>query len=408
MCDQQLTPFEQRLAASLVRYAEPADAPIDAAQVAHAVATAWPRPAGLWHLQAPRLILQFALLVVLLIVLTVAALLVGAITRPSPLGRNGLIAFTTNGGVAVANPDGSSLRILATGMGEAFFPRWSPDGTRLAYWSKRSNLAPLSPVLLDLNTDATTEVIGTLNIQSDPAPILWASDGRHLVFPAIDGQGDPEVYVVAADGTGLRSLAPQLQPSDPAWSPDGTEIAFRGRSVADFDSFGLYVIGVDGVGLRQVTSARRTNPLTRAWTFLQLDWSPDGSQIAYASIGSFPVGGYVIGVADVVSGVTHDLTAGDYDGQPKWSPDGRWIAFLRGPVNGAQGVGLVRPDGSGLRILPGAQTSMNTISWSPDGTSIVAFSPDHALVEVIPIDGSLPMAFPAPGANSAPSWQRLP
>ena len=91
-----------------------------------------------------------------------------------------------------------------------------------------------------------------------------------------------------------------------------------------------------------------------------------------------------------------------------WSPDGRWIAFLRGPVNGAQGVGLIRPDGSDLRILSGAQTSMNTISWSPDGMSIVAYSPDYTQVEVIPIDGSQPLTFPAPGANSAPSWQRLP
>lgn len=408
MHDQPLTPFEQRLSARLSTYAEQADVQVDAAMVAHSVATAWPWPARLWSLQRPRLILQFAMVVVFLMALVVAALLVGAINRPHPLGRNGLIAFTTKGGLAVANPDGSGLRILATGGGEAFFPTWSPDGTKLAYWSKPSNLAPLSQVVLDPNTDATTLVSGSLNIQSDPARILWASDGRHLVFPAIIGQGAPEVYVAAADGSDLRSLAPQLQPSDPAWSPDGTQIAFRGRSVADLESVGLYVVGVDGVDPRLVGTAKRTSPLTLAWTFLQLNWSPDGSQIAFASIGPFPVGGYVIAVADVASGVTYDLTAGDYDGQPLWSPDGRWIAFLRGPVNGAQGVGLIRPDGSDLRILAGAQTSMNTISWSPDGTSIVAYSPDHAQVEVIPIDGSLPLSFPAPGANSAPSWQRLP
>jgi Tol biopolymer transport system component len=408
MDDQQLTPFEQRLSARLTTYAEQADVSVDAAMVAHSVATAWPRPARLWSLQRPRLILQFAMVVVLLMALVVAALLVGAINRPNPLGRNGLIAFTTNGGIAFAYPDGSGLRILPTGGGEAFFPTWSPDGTTLAYWSKPSNLAPLSLVVLDPKTNATTVVSGSLNIQSDPALILWASDGRHLVFPAIIGQGDPEVYVAAADGSDLRSLAPQLQPSDPAWSPDGTQIAFRGRSHADLDSVGLYVVGVEGVSLRLVTVAQHTNPQTQPWTYVQLNWSPDGEEIAYASIGPFPVGGYVIGVADVASGATHDLTAGDYDGQPLWSPDGRWVAFLRGPVNGAQGVGLIRPDGSDLRILAGAQTSMNTISWSPDGTSIAAYSPDHTQVEVIPIDGSLPLTFPAPGANSAPSWQRLP
>jgi Tol biopolymer transport system component len=404
MHDQQLTPFEQRLSARLATYAEQADVQADAAMVAHSVATAWPRPARLWSLQRPRLILQFVMVVVLLMALVVAALLIGAINRPNPFGRNGLIAFTTNGDIAVANPDGSGLQILATGGGEAFFPSWSPDGTKLAYLSKPSNLAPLQLVVLDPETDATTVISGSLNIQSDPAPISWAPDGRHLVFPAIIGQGDPEVYVAAADGSELRSLAPDLQPSDPAWSPDGTQIAFRGRPAVDLESVGLYVVGVDGVGARLFTVGKDTNP---PWTYIQLNWSPNGRQVVFASIGPFPVGGYVIAVADLASGITRDLTAGDYDGRPLWSPDGRWIAFLRGPVNGAQWVGLVRPDGSDLRILSGEQTSMNTVSWSPDGTSVVAYSPDFSRVEVIPIDGSLPLTFPAPGANSAPSWQRL-
>lgn len=139
-----------------------------------------------------------------------------------------------------------------------------------------------------------------------------------------------------------------------------------------------------------------------------MNWSPDGEHIAYASKGSTAVGGYVITIADVATGETRDLTAGDYDSLPLWSPDGRWIAFSRGPLDAPNSVGLVRPDGSELRILAGVLISENTISWSPDGTHIVAYDPDFTQVEVIPIDSTTPSTFPAPGANTAPSWQRLP
>lgn len=407
MNDDVMTPFERRLSARLRAHAEQAVVSVDAGALAHAVASGRPRSGALWSLQRPRLVLQFAMVVLLLLALVAAALLVGAIQRPSLLGRNGLIAFATNGGIAVANPDGSGVQTLTSGAGEESFPTWSPDGATIAFWSKPSNLAPLSLVVLDPQTGSRTVVSGSLNIQSDPAPLSWAPDGRRLAFPAIIGQGYPEVYVVGVDGSDLRSLAPELQPRDPALSPDGSQIAFRGRDAADLATIGLYVVGVDGTGLRPVATAHYLG-VDYAWAGAGLNWSPDGTQIAYASTGSSSVGGYVIAVADVATGATRDLTAGDFDGPPIWSPDGRWIAFGRGPVNGTNAVGLVRPDGTGLRILAGVQILDSTLSWSPDGTHIVAYSPDLTKVQVIPIDGSTPSTFTAPGANTAPSWQRLP
>lgn len=407
MNDDVMTPFERRLSARLRAHAEQAVVSVDAGALAHAVASGRPRSGALWSLQRPRLVLQFAMVVLLLLALVAAALLVGAIQRPSLLGRNGLIAFATNGGIAVANPDGSGVQTLTSGAGEESFPTWSPDGAKIAFWSKSSNLAPLSLAVLDPHTGSRIVVTGSLNIQSDPAPISWAPDGRRLAFPAIIGQGDPEVYVVGVDGSDLRSLAPELQPRDPALSPDGSQIAFRGRDAADLATIGLYVVGVDGTGLRPVATAHYLG-VGYAWAGAGLNWSPDAKQIAFGATGFAPAGGYVIAVVDVATGTTHDVTVGDYDGRPLWSPDGRWIAFVRGPVNGQQEVGLVRPDGSGLHIVAGVLTSDNPLSWSPDGTLIVAYSPDLTQVEVIPVDGSPPLMFPAPGANTAPSWQRLP
>jgi Tol biopolymer transport system component len=409
MDEQMLTSFEQRLSARLRSYTESAVMPVDAAEITHTVASAHPRTRARWNLSGLRLGLRLAIVAVALVLAVLAAaLLAGEIRRSNELGRNGLIAFATDNRIVVANPDGSDVRILTSGAEEAFFPTWSPDGARIAFWSKSSNLAPASLALLDPQTGSRT-VVTSLNVQSHPVPILWAPDGQSLAFSAYSEQTTPEVRVVRADGIDLRSVAPQLYASDPAWSPDSSQIAFRGQDPTDVSNVRLYVVGADGTGIRPVVAAKYGyGGSDVAWVGVDLNWSPDGQHIAFGTKGSPSAGFYVIAVADLTTGAIHDLTVGDFDGQPHWSPDGRWIEFGRGHAGNPNSVGLVRPDGSDLRILADVLIAENTASWSPDGTRIIGYTPDLSQVVVIPIDGSTPSTFPAPGANTIPSWQRLP
>ena len=407
MDEQMPTLFEAHLSARLRSYAERAVMPVDAAAVARAVASLRPRTRTTWTLQGARMLVRLAIAAVLLLALIAAALLITGVHRPDALGGNGLIVFATKDSINVANADGSAARILVTGLGEASFPTWSPDGTRIAFWSRSSTQALAALEVLDPQTGSHT-VITRINAQSNPAPISWSPDGRWLTFPAISDLSIPEVLVVGVDGHGLHSLAPGLQASDPAWSPDSTQIAFRAWDPADLEAVLLYVAGVDGTGVRVIATAHREPSSDGLSIGVQLDWSPDGTRIAYASKGFSPPGGFVITIADVATGTIHDITSGSYDRLPTWSPDGRWIAFSRGGAGYPNAAGLIRPDGSGLRILSAPPIKENTLSWSPDGTHLVACGADLTQVVVIPTDGSTPSTLPAPAVNSVPSWQRLP
>ena len=128
------------------------------------------------------------------------------------------------------------------------------------------------------------------------------------------------------DGSGLRLLTDKG--NTPAWSPDGTTIAFRSRYPE-----AIWFMNSDGSNLRQLTM-----PLQRK------------------------------------------AAQSEGDMQPDWSPNGKWIAFSRQhPANRdwQRDIYVVRRDGSGLRQLT-AHASDNTMpAWSPDGTRI-AFVSDRA------------------------------
>jgi Tol biopolymer transport system component len=178
---------------------------------------------------------------------------------------------------------------------------------------------------------------------AENGPPDWSPDGRRIAF-----QGRRGIYVVNADGSGLRRLAVGIFP---VWSLDGRRIAFHGTP-ADPKS-GLYGVNADGSGQRELTDD--------VW-FAAPNWSPDGRTIAFQRRRD---GRSEIHVMNVDGSEQRNLTRNPArDRAPAWSPDGRQIAFQT-RRDGNYELYVMNADGSGQRNLTGYPTNDGSLAWSP-------------------------------------------
>lgn len=143
--------------------------------------------------------------------------------RWSPDGTR--IAFESAGGgtrdVFVVDADGGNLRRV-TASGAAGQPDWAPDGRRLVYVAFEDGAATLRVVDLE---DGSDEPLGVEGRWPD-----WSPDGVSIAFSALV-DGDEEVIVVRADGSGRRRISRREgEDSRPRWSPDGDELYYAESS----------------------------------------------------------------------------------------------------------------------------------------------------------------------------------
>ena len=213
---------------------------------------------------------------------------------------------------------------------------------------------PQSPLLPTRLTD---------NDHEDWSP-AWSPDGSRIAFTSYRSylqDDDLEIYVMNADGSGVVQLtANSAWDSDPAWSPDGSRIAFSSTRDGDEE---IYVMNADGSGVVQLTA-------NSAWDS-EPAWSPDGSRIAYSSSIRGEDAEIYIMNADG-SGIVPLTDSSDDDWMPAWSPDGSRIAFSSTRSGGAE-IYVMNADGSGVTRLTDDSGSSWKPAWSPDGSRI-AFS----------------------------------
>ncbi len=195
-----------------------------------------------------------------------------------------------------------------------------------------------------------------------------------IAFANLDlsnGEGTYDLYLIRADGTGLRRLTHSRTASDfsPTWSPDGTKLAYRHELAHDGEST-INVMDADGTGIRTLHEG------------ISPAWSPDGERIAFAGASGGP--GTDIFVIDVDGRGLRRLTRSpnEIDEYPAWSPDGRRIMFAstHGVAYSGQSRALwiMRADGSAKRRLTGGHYDMYP-TWAPTGNR-VAFHSDRGRV----------------------------
>ncbi len=177
----------------------------------------------------------------------------------------------------------------------------------------------------------------------DAAP-SFAPDGQTIAFHRCNEESC-SIWTVSVSGTHLTQLTPgtnDVTDLFPAYSPDGSEIAFssfgRGGKIA-----AVYVMNADGSGIHRITPARLSGA--------EPDWSPNGAQITFFSHCCDPKPAQIWVVNADGSGL-HQLTSPhpSPDFSPVFSPKGDKIAFER-DADSTSSIWVMKPDGSGLKDI---------------------------------------------------------
>lgn len=193
-------------------------------------------------------------------------------------------------------------------------------------------------------------------------------DGSQVAYEGAneDGAGGGVIKVQTSGNAPARQLAlPPKGASDrfPSWSPDGREIAFA-RFGAD-GGCQVLIASATGGGVRQATRCDGTE-------LLSFDWTPDGRGLVFGSM----VGRYAhrgIRVLDLASGqwraLDYAVDQDDFDYAPRYSPDGKWLVFVRNPQMGD--LWRMPAAGGELEQLTNESAEQRGWAWLGDGRSIV-------------------------------------
>lgn len=274
--------------------------------------------------------------------------------------------------VVLIHPDGTGGHEIDDDIdGYGQLPDWSPDGAKIV-------MTPRGPI---------PETLREYDLSTETATVLFECD------------------------------EPCLGDDEPAYSPDGSEVAFI-RALGPFTSTGpsdcgLWIGEIATGEVTQITSNdgcsdREYNPR----------WSPDGTKISYARerIDGSGVSDAIF-VIDASGGEETQLS--DWDmvaGYPDWSPDGEWIVFVTYPFFSFNDDGPVsnlyrmRPDGTGVEQLTFYESPHprpNQPHYTPDGNWIV-FTMDTGPsreIWVMPAEGGEPRPLITGGIHTHPAWQ---
>ena len=255
---------------------------------------------------------------------------------------------------SVARVDGSGL-VTGVAEGQATVTAAAGDATATA----------------EITVTAGGGGSGLMRLTNNPAidlPSEWSPDGTRILFWS-DRDGDQEIYVMNADGSGVTRLtnAPGRD-LDAQWSPDGSRILFLSeRHNPQIYNPQIYVMNADGSGVTRLTNDDFSSlAAPRAW-------SPDGSRILFRRGVNLRSEIYVMNADG--SGVTHLTGNNDSVGNAAygWSPDGTRILF-GSQRDGNREIYVMNADGSGVTRLTNNAAADFPYDWSPDGSRILFFS----------------------------------
>jgi len=289
----------------------------------------------------------------------------------------------------------------------AYDPALSPNGQSVAFWVFTNDTS--IPTQRDLYVMNLIDRKPRLLLSASPldsSRIVWSPKSDRVAVTLVDQETrETDIYLVPIDGSKVqRVTSPNLDDfpvhTDPAFSPDGSEIAFVPRN-ENFSGLGISIVRVDGEKYRRIFGEGN-----RSINVQQLAWQPDGDRLSFVAVPAANVFSTALPRPQIalVNSDGSDLQAVT-EGQfarfdySAWSPTGKQLAFIAGNA-----VWVMDADGSELRPIvrsiradpDNTCTFEAVLTWLPGGDR-VAYNTDRSgpiEVHTISIDGRINRRLP--------------
>jgi Tol biopolymer transport system component len=366
--------------------------------------------------------------------------------RPDWSPKGDLVAFEAFAGgtfhIWTMKPDGTGVRQVTFGHGDDREPRFSPDGSQIAFSSDRAFQNSYDIWSVDLADGKLTQ--RTFGAEDKYEPV-WSPDGSEIAFVSGPGAAATTVRAINVAGTQriLATAAEGAHVDSPAWSPDGKTIAYvdfaanqsrlmiAGRPVSDRnDVFPFPPVWLDreqllyaangkmcltkiGAGTREIPFQPRI-PIDRpSYLSKKFDFdstaakpvkgivgpaiSPDGKRIVFQALNQL----WLMEIGKAPEQITHDTY---YKEDPTWSPDGSQIAYSSDKAGTEDLYVLDLRTRTERRVTSLADSAEVSPAWSPDGKSL-AFHDQTGATYTITLDtGKIRKILGAQFEPSKPSW----
>jgi Tol biopolymer transport system component len=255
--------------------------------------------------------------------------------------------------VWVMHADGSRAHRITHSRAQEFDPSWAPDRSGIVYRHQSGDDDTTEIFVMD--GDGSHQRNLTRNHVADWGPD-WSPNGGSIVWNSAVGTQDVAFfgYTMRPDGSRLRRLGRQYV-EYPAWSPDGSQIAFMAQEPDASGSnpdYNIWVMDANGSNARRLTTTPGEDGFPA--------WSPDGSQIVFSSARddcsesdaadcrtTGDIGPWLDGWIVNADGSDQRRLTAEFSQFFAWSPDGHEVM-----VAGASSMFVIRPDGSGLARVP--------------------------------------------------------
>jgi dipeptidyl aminopeptidase/acylaminoacyl peptidase len=281
-------------------------------------------------------------------------------------------------------------------IGSGTQPLWSPNSKRLAYYSglfggtqlwvfsvATGRSRPVTHIKAGISPNTWTGYIGMRGGPRYALSYSWSPDSSRLLFPS--QKAIPPKSRILADAKFGRPLILNNQ-TPPSWTLSGIfrsggfgappvlngRIQWRRESPSDpppATTNGLFIVDIRTRGSKSLTPSGEA--------YFNPDWSPDGKTIVCLSNEGRPLVGWGSGPTNLYlinasTGQTSPLTSDEtYDRTPRWSPDGKWIAYLRQDKSFHQSLAIVSPlGGKSLDLTATLDRDIEDFAWSPDSESL--------------------------------------